>query len=143
MGNTSSIASTVLVDTSAPAPRPSRSRTWPTSTSAGHGSSSRSGATSGSLTVTATSIDDQSSIATYSFPNLGSGWSVSGSGASRTYTWSAANPPTTGGSLTVSAANGAGLVSPGSTSFTMVPDAVAPTGGALTVNGVPATAGGS
>ncbi len=143
VGNTSSIASTVLVDTSAPS---APTLTFSDLTNV-HVSGARvffrSGATSGSLTLTATSIDDQSGIATYSFPNLGSGWSVSGSGASRTYTWSAANPPTTGGGLTVSAANGAGLVSPGSTAFTMVPDAVAPTGGALTVNGVPATAGGS
>ena len=93
--------------------------------------------------MTATSSDGQSGIATYSFPDLGSGWADSGSGASRTTRWSAANPTTTGGSLTVSATNGAGLVSPASTAFAMVPDAVAPTGGALTVNGVAATAGGS
>ena len=107
----------------------------------------RPGATSGSFTVTASSTDSETGIASYSFPSLGSGWTATpGSLGVETYTWSSANPTTASGNLTVTATNNAGLTSSGSNTtnpFTMVADSTAPTGGAVTVNGTPATTGGS
>jgi hypothetical protein len=70
------------------------------------------GATSGAFTVTASASDTESGISSYSFPSsLGTGWSVSGSGSSRTYSWSAANPPTQNGAQNITATNGAGIAS--------------------------------
>ena len=146
VGNAASITSTVKVDTTAP-----------TAPSLAYGSESnvavngtyvyyRPGAASGSFTVTASSTDPETGIASYTFPSLGSGWSVTGTGMSRTYSWSAANPTTASGNLTVTATNGASINSSGSNTtnpFTMVADSTAPTGGAVTVNGTAASGGGS
>ena len=48
----------------------------------------------GSFDVTASSTDAQTGVASYSFPTLGAGWSQTGSGATRTYTYvdAAADP---------------------------------------------------
>ncbi|MGD0255193.1 MAG: hypothetical protein ABSB99_06540 [Acidimicrobiales bacterium] len=97
----------------------------------------RPGATSGGFTVTASSTDSVSGIVSYSFPNLGSGWTASSGGLGvEVYSWSSANPTTTSGSLTVTATDGAGLTSSGSNSanpFTMTADSTAPTVPAPTV----------
>ena len=98
----------------------------------------RSGATTGGFSVTATSTDPESGIASYSFPSLGSGWTVTGSGTTRTYTWSSANPSTSAGPFTVTAKDGAGLVSSGSSAtnpFNLTADNGSPTGGAIAANG--------
>jgi hypothetical protein len=98
----------------------------------------RPGAASGTFTLTATSSDPLSGIASYAFPSLGTGWAVTGSGSSRTYTWSSANPATNPGPFTVTATNGAGLVSSGSSAtdpFAVTVDSTAPTGGSVKANG--------
>ncbi len=98
----------------------------------------RSAATSGSFTVTATAADPVSGISGYTFPTLGSGWTATGSGAARTYSWSSANPPTAAGPFTVTATNGAGLTSSGSNSsnpFALRVDNTAPAGGSIVANG--------
>src|SRR2546425_3881167 len=70
---------------------------------------------------------------------LGSNWSASGSGASRTYSFSAT--ATSNGTQTVQTTNNAGRT--GSSSFDLTADSNAPTAGALTVNGTAASGGGS
>jgi hypothetical protein len=79
---------------------------------------------SGRFTVTAAAADGESGIASYTFPNA-AGFTVLGSGPSRTYSFSTA-PTTPPAALTVTATNGAGLTSPAA-SFTLVPDATPPT----------------
>ena len=143
VGNAASIISTVKVDTTAPSvptlAYSSESNVAVNGTYVYY----RPGATSGSFTVTASSTDSETGIASYSFPSLGSGWTATpGSLGVETYTWSSANPTTASGNLTVTATNNAGLTSSGSNTtnpFTMVADSTAPTGGAVTVNGTPAT----
>ena len=90
------------------------------------GAPAPSGSNSGSFDVTASSTDGESGISGYTFPTaagMGSGWSVSGSGATRTYTYSsgAAQP----GSQTVTATNNAGGTA--SSTFTVTGDSNAPT----------------
>ena len=143
VGNISSLKSTVKVDTSAPSTPTVTFSSLTNVSVSGARVYYRSGAASGSLTMTATSTDDQSGIGAWTFPDLGSGWAVTGSAGSRTYSWSAANPTTNSGTLAVSVTNGAGLASPASASFTLVADATPPAGGALTVNNGVATSGGS
>ena len=83
----------------------------------------RSGAT-GSFDVSASSSDGESGVASYAFPSLGSGWSASGSGASRTYSFgSSGGDPSEPNDIT--ATNNAGLTS-GATSFTVTADGTAP-----------------
>jgi hypothetical protein len=91
----------------------------------------------GSFTVTAS--DPQSGIASASFPAAPLGWSVSGSGNSRTYTLGVA---TLSSSITVSATNNA-ATSSGNQSITQTPDIAAPsvTGGALAPVGNTTTQG--
>ncbi|MDQ2982974.1 MAG: Ig-like domain-containing protein, partial [Actinomycetota bacterium] len=78
----------------------------------------------GSFDVTGSSSDGQSGIASYSFPGLGSGWSGSQSGATKTYdfTASAVDPSEPNN---VTATNNAGLTSD-PTSFTVSADGSAP-----------------
>jgi Chitobiase/beta-hexosaminidase C-terminal domain/Bacterial Ig domain/Bacterial Ig-like domain (group 3) len=83
--------------------------------------------------VTATASDAQSGISSYAFPTAASGWSVSGSGASRTYSHSG-SPTDPAEPNDVTVANGAGLGS-GPSSFTVTPDASAPAGISATAGG--------
>ena len=94
---------------------------------------------SGSFDVTASSTDAQSGILDYGFPVL-AGFTGSGAGATRTYTL--ATPTEPNGAKPVTARNQA-LLSSAATNFTLTSDAVGPTGGALTVNTVAASGGGS
>ena len=68
------------------------------------------------------------------------GFTGSGAGATRTYTL--ATPTEPNGAKPVTARNQA-LLSSAATNFTLTSDAAAPTGGALTVNTVAATGGGT
>ena len=94
---------------------------------------------SGSFDVTASSTDGQSGILDYSFPAL-AGFTGSGAGATRTYTL--ATPTEPNGAKPVTARNQA-LLSSAATNFTLTSDSAAPTGGAVTVNGVAASGGGT
>ena len=78
----------------------------------------------GAFTVTAASSDPQSGVASYSFPSV-PGFTAAGSGPHRTYV-STNTGTTTAGPLTITATNAAGLSS-GAASFSLVPDATAPT----------------
>ncbi len=73
----------------------------------------------GGLTVTASSTDAQSAIASYGFPTLPAGWTVSGSGASRSWTYTI-NPTAPSGNQNVSANNNSGLSA--TSAFTLAPD---------------------
>jgi hypothetical protein len=84
-------------------------------------------ATTGSVTVTVSTTDPTSGIATWAFPTFGTNWTTSGSGAARTYSWSAT--PAGSGTETVTITNNAGLSS--SATFTLTPDSTAPTGGSI------------
>ena len=94
---------------------------------------------SGSFDVTASSTDGQSGILDYGFPAL-AGFTGSGAGATRTYTL--ATPTEPNGAKPVTARNQA-LLSSSATNFTLTSDSTAPTGGALTVNTVAASGGGT
>jgi Bacterial Ig-like domain len=139
-GNTATVTSAdvVKVDTAAP---PVPTLTYSALTNAYASGATvyyRPGAASGTFTVTAASTDPLSGIATYTFPALGAGWTVTGSGSTRTYTWSSANPSTSSGPFAVTATNGAGLTSSGSDAsdpFSLTPDSTAPTGGSIKANG--------
>ena len=139
VGNTVSITTVVKVDTTAPAApglvlSDSSSDVHTTGTTAFYRP-----AGSGSFDVTASSTDGQSGILDYGFPVL-AGFTGSGTGATRTYTL--ATPTEPNGAKPVTARNQA-LLSSTATNFTLTSDAVAPTGGALTVNATVATGGGS
>ena len=109
VGNTTSVTATVKVDTSDPS-----APTFSFSNFVGSVSSVGDTAFflptgSGSFDLTANSTDGDSAIGSYTFPaaaSFGSGWSRSGSGATRTYSWTpgAATP----GAQTVTATNNAG-----------------------------------
>lgn len=111
------------------------------------GSVSRTGDTiyfkqnsSGSFTVTAAASDAYSGITGYSFPTAPSGWNVSGSGASRTYSYTAAAGSPTAGSQTVSATDNAALSA--SAAFTLTADNTGPTIAAAVIADQNATLGG-
>ena len=139
VGNTSTVTTVVKVDTSAPAApglvlADSSADVHTTGTTAFYRP-----AGSGSFDVTASSTDGQSGILDYTFPAL-AGFTGSGAGATRTYTL--ATPTEPNGNKPVTARNQA-LLSSAATNFTLTSDAAVPTGGALSVNGVAASGGGT
>ena len=127
-GNTTAYTSpNVKVDTTAPA-APSLSLTAGASTAvSGTTVYYRPAASGGSFRVASTASDLQSGIATTAFPAADSGWTRTGT-SPVTYAWTpgAAAP----GARTVTATNHAGATSSAST-FTVVADAAAPTGGSI------------
>src|SRR5207302_4677007 len=100
------------------------------------------GANSGTFTVDATSADAESGIKKINFPALtgmvGGGDDLL-SPYQGSYDWTGTS--TAAGAQTVTVTNGQNLTS--TATFTAVRDVTAPAGGALTVNGTVATAGGS
>ncbi|MFL5966271.1 MAG: OmpL47-type beta-barrel domain-containing protein, partial [Gaiellaceae bacterium] len=78
---------------------------------------------SGSFAISANSTDAESGVASYAFPTPAT-WTVTGTGANRTYAWS--GTPTPPGTLGVHATDGAGNTSLDAT-FTPTPDSAAPT----------------
>ena len=146
VGNTATISTIVKVDTTAPS-APALSFANPTGGAYYSGSGTtvyfRPGAATGGFDVTASSTDADTGVASYTFPTagaMGSLWSIAGSGATRTYSYTsgAANP----GSQSVTATNNAGGTSAGG-SWTTQADSAAPTGGAFSANGTAATGVGS
>ena len=99
---------------------------------------------SGGFQVQAVATDTGSGIQKLSFPALAGFTSGGGddllSPYLATYAWGPA--ATASGAQAVTATSNAGVASAAS-SFTVVPDVTAPTGGALSVNATPATAGGA
>jgi hypothetical protein len=140
VGNTLSLSTTVKVDTTAPSA--------PTLTPSVTGSAYQNGSGpvfykstgTGSFTLVANSTDADTGIASYQFPTLGTGWTSSGSGNTRTYSF--ASGATSPGIQSVTATNGIGTAGAAS-NFTVTADSTAPGSGAFTVNSVPASAGGS
>ena len=131
VSGTLSSASVVAVDTGTP-PAPTLSFSGGVNVSAtGATVYYRSTATSGSFVVTASS-SAASGITGYTFPTLGAGWSVTGTGASRTYAWATGSPTTTGGGHTVTATSGTAATSPASAAFSLTSDTTVPTGGSVT-----------
>ena len=150
VGNTVSVTTVVKVDTS----NPTATATAPTEgTNPGNqfyvvGSDThyfRAG-TTGSFTLNATASDVATLVTGVTFPDLSgfSGWTGTGNTdngspyASTSYSWNAAAAP---GSVTVIATDTVGRT--GNDTITIADDSVVPTGGALTVNTVAATGGGS
>jgi hypothetical protein len=146
VGNAVSMSTTVKVDTSAPSD-PSLTLANATGGAYYPGSGTRlffrPDAANGGFDITASATDSDTGVASYSFPaggSIGTNWSASGSGASRTYSYT--GTATTNGSQNVTATNTAGGTS-GNSTFDVTADSNAPTGGALTVNAIAATGGGS
>ena len=147
VGNSVSVSFTLKVDTSQPA-------TFTPALSNATGNTFINGSTvytnpqagkSGGFDVVAAPTDPESGIQKVTFPSP-TGFSSGGgddttSPYATTYAWSGAGA-TASGSQTVVATNNALLTRSG-TNFTITPDTADPTGGALTVNGIAATAGGS
>ena len=126
---TSSASATAKVDTSAPATPTLSFGSLQAAFVAGSTVYYRPSAASGQFAVTAASTDGQSGVASYGFPAASSGWSVSGSGDTRTYSHSG-SPTDPAEPNDVTAQNGAGLVS-GAAGYTVTPDASAPTSSIL------------
>jgi hypothetical protein len=127
LGNTASVTATVKVDTSDPsAPTFSFSNFTGTTSAAGNTVFFLPTST-GSFDMTASSSDGDSGIGGYTFPSaasFGSGWSVSGGGSTRTYSYTPGSA--TPGSQSVTATNGAGRTN--SASFNVeVSDTAPPT----------------
>ena len=139
VGNAASISTTVMVDTTAPsAPT---GFTFSGLTNAYYPGAGTTiyfrGGSAGGFTATASgSTDADTGVSGYNYGAVaGTGWANT-AGA---YTFTAASPTGTGA---VTASNNAGLTG-SSTSFTAQSDTTAPSGGAFTANGTPATGGGS
>ena len=142
-GNSASTQSAIVkVDTSPPsAPTLGFTTTGSGVYYSGSGSNIffRPAASSISFTVSASSTDGDTGVASYGFPSVAS-WTLSGSGASRTYTY------TTGGSTQtnrpVTATNNAGGTST-ATTFGVTADSTAPTVSASAIADQNTTTGGS
>ncbi|HKP19173.1 MAG TPA: chitobiase/beta-hexosaminidase C-terminal domain-containing protein [Gaiellaceae bacterium] len=126
VGNVSA-ASTVTADAKVDATPP----TTPTLVFTGLANAAVSGSTiyyrpdgGGSFTVTVASTDPDSGITSYNFPTV-SGFTVTGSGASRTFSYTSA-PSAPLAPLSVTATNGAGAAS-ATAAFSLVPDPTPPT----------------
>jgi Photosynthesis system II assembly factor YCF48 len=146
VGNTATISTTVMLDTSAPsAPAPILS--------AATGNTYVSGTTvytnpqagkSGGFTVTATSTDNDSGITEVNFPTLtgfaSGGGNDTSSPYATTYGWTGAAATSTG-VQTLTATNNANLTATGT--ITITPDTSPPVNGALTVDGLAASAAGT
>lgn len=133
LGNYSTYASGLIkVDTTAP-PAPTFAFSGLNATyAAGSILYYRPTAATGSVTVTVTTTDTASGIASYAFPTFGTNWTSTGTGAARTYSWTAT--PAGSGTESVTVTNNAGLSS--TASFTLTPDTTAPTGGSISsING--------
>ncbi len=147
VGNTISIGTTVKVDTSGPS-GPSVSLSGATGNTFVSGNTvyiNAQGTYSGSFQASATSTDGDSGILKLNFPTPaglsgGGGDDTSSPYSSGTYNWSGAAALAATGGQTVTAYNNAGLTATGS--FTVTSDTADPTGGAVTVNGTAAIAGG-
>jgi hypothetical protein len=83
----------------------------------------------GSFTITATASDATSGLASYSFPTAPTGWTESGSGAARTYSYTAAAGSPTAGTQTITATDNATLTA--STTLTLTADNAGPSGGSV------------
>ncbi len=150
VGNAVSITTTVKVDTSAPSVSGVTVGSLSNTTdSAANGSTFyyRPAGSGGTFAVSTAASDGESGLGNATYPALAGGFTPASSTGiappspySRTYTW----PATTGtdtGSKTIAVANNAGGST--NTSFAIVSDSTAPAGGALTVNSVAASGGGS
>ncbi len=126
---TSSASATAKVDTSAPATPTLSFGSLQAAFVAGSTVYYRPSAASGQFAVTAASTDGQSGVASYGFPAASLGWSVSGSGDTRTFSHSG-SPTDPAEPNDVTAQNGAGLVS-AAAGYTVTPDASAPTSSIL------------
>ena len=104
----SAASSTAKMDTSAPSDPALSYGSFTNATLNGGVVWYRPSAASGQFQVTASSSDTHSGVATYGFPAAASGWSISGSGSSRTYSHSGA-PTDPAEPNDVFATNGAGL----------------------------------
>ena len=145
VGNTVTITTTVMVDTTGPS-APSLSLSSATGNTYINGTTAYINAQagkSGSFQAAATSTDNDSGLLKVNFPSP-TGFSSGGGDSNSspyqtTYNWSGAVAAT--GSQTTTAYNNANLTN--TNTFTITPDTTAPTGGALTVNGTNATGAGS
>src|SRR4051812_36061377 len=145
VGNTVTITTTVMVDTTGPS-APSLSLSGATGNTYINGTTAYINAQagkSGSFQAQATSTDNDSGLLKVNFPSP-TGFSSGGGDSNSspyqtTYNWSGAVAAS--GSQTTTAYNNANLTN--SNTFTITPDTTAPTGGALTVNGTNATGAGS
>ena len=145
VGNTVTITTTVMVDTTGPS-APSLSLSSATGNTYINGTTAYINAQagkSGSFQAAATSTDNDSGLLKVNFPSP-TGFSSGGGDSNSspyqtTYNWSGAVAAS--GSQTTTAYNNANLTN--TNTFTITPDTTAPTGGALTVNGTNATGAGS
>ena len=139
VGNTASISTTVMVDTTAPsAPATFGFSALTNSYYPGSGSIVYfKGGTAGGFTATASGATDaDSGVASYSYGAVaGAGWA----NAAGVYTFTGISPTGTG---SATATNNAGLTG-GSAGFTAQSDSTAPAAGAFSANGTAATGGGS
>ncbi|HVR05195.1 MAG TPA: N,N-dimethylformamidase beta subunit family domain-containing protein [Solirubrobacteraceae bacterium] len=143
-GNSASISTTVMVDTTPPS-TPSLAfsgLSQNTYYSSANNTLYFRPASGGAFTVTASASDAASGILGYTFsPLAANGFSESQGGGQNVYAFgeSATQPAT---APTVSATNNAGAAS-ANTTYNLVADTSAPTGGALSVNGTAASGAGT
>ncbi|HEV7133533.1 MAG TPA: hypothetical protein VGN27_07390, partial [Gaiellaceae bacterium] len=141
VGNSASVRTTVMVDTTAPSAPSAAGFGFSSLTNAyfpGSGSIVYvKGGSAGGFTASASGATDaDTGIASYTYGAIaGTGWS----NAAGAFTFTAASPT---GTSSVTATNGAGTAGSGTT-FTAQSDSTAPTGGAFTANSTAATGGGS